>query len=630
MNDHIAEYLNYYLGLKKAPEFAVLIRGEWGSGKTWFIKDYLERKKRLKYLYTSLNGFTDTKQIEDSFFEQLHPVLASKGMKLTRKILKGVFQATLRFDLNEEVSAGTTVPEIKIPDYLKDAGDRVLIFDDLERCLMPIPTILGYINQFVENQGLKVIILCNEKQLIIDQEGVNKEHSKSYLTIKEKIIGKSFTVASNLDTAFWSFSAQVSTKEVKKLFESRKQKIKSWYLRSGYNNLRHLRLSLLDFERFYSHLDSKATGKADLLDHVLGLFFAISFEVRKGAIMEEDIEVLLDSEEIGSSLHEYDVAPNSPEEKLFDKQRLIRTLKEKYNDLKWNQNPLDSKQWISFFKSGSMDKNLVQSSLRNSIYFVDENTPDWIKLYHFPDLDDDEFERLYKLVWDNFKTLGYYDKYENIHITGMYILFVNLRLGENSMEEILSIGNRNIAWLAENNKLVEGLLEELDLAKGHSLPFHGKEQKEFNDFIAEIRQRWFLSTYYQLENISNHLLTKLRHSVAEFGLELELIESNAEHQGLSVLAQINKGNFIDIVSSISNEHIIELGQLLKKRYSLEEYDKSYEIKRYEMNWLSTVRSSLKGLLGERQYKLSSFYLRVHLLDSIDKGIKFLQIQTRVR
>ena len=49
--------------------------------------------------------------------------------------------------------------------------NSILIFDDLERCKIPINDLLGYINQFVEHLNLKVIIVANEKEInkIVDK-----------------------------------------------------------------------------------------------------------------------------------------------------------------------------------------------------------------------------------------------------------------------------------------------------------------------------------------------------------------------------------------------------------------------------------------------------------------------------
>ncbi|MEO1673560.1 MAG: P-loop NTPase fold protein, partial [Cyanobacteria bacterium J06631_2] len=40
LNQHIEEYLDYYFSLSYPPGFAILLKGEWGCGKTWFINKY--------------------------------------------------------------------------------------------------------------------------------------------------------------------------------------------------------------------------------------------------------------------------------------------------------------------------------------------------------------------------------------------------------------------------------------------------------------------------------------------------------------------------------------------------------------------------------------------------------------
>jgi hypothetical protein len=43
-NDHIENYLKWYLSdTCENPKFAVLIKGGWGSGKTYFIESYMKK-----------------------------------------------------------------------------------------------------------------------------------------------------------------------------------------------------------------------------------------------------------------------------------------------------------------------------------------------------------------------------------------------------------------------------------------------------------------------------------------------------------------------------------------------------------------------------------------------------------
>ena len=124
-NEHIEEYLDYYCNLDHSPEYAVLLKGVWGSGKTWFIKKYCEKlgEKKKKVLYVSLYGITDLAEIDDIFFQQLHPVLSSRGMAIAGKILKGALKTTLKIDFGDDSSSNASVssqiPDIDLPDYLE-------------------------------------------------------------------------------------------------------------------------------------------------------------------------------------------------------------------------------------------------------------------------------------------------------------------------------------------------------------------------------------------------------------------------------------------------------------------------------------------------------------------------------
>ena len=171
-NQHVTEYLNYYCSMDSAPEFAVLLNGEWGSGKTWFIKKFIEEND-LKIIYVSLYGITSFTEIEDEFFRQLHPKLSSKGAVIAGKIFKGLLKTTINIDLNSdgnsEGSITSSLSDLNLPDYLTNVDKHILIFDDLERCKLELNNLLGYINYFVEHQGHKVIILAHEDKLFINK-----------------------------------------------------------------------------------------------------------------------------------------------------------------------------------------------------------------------------------------------------------------------------------------------------------------------------------------------------------------------------------------------------------------------------------------------------------------------------
>ena len=57
--DELTKRLDCYLK-KENPDYAIMITGKWGTGKTYFIKDYIKKtnKKAVnnRFIYLSLYG----------------------------------------------------------------------------------------------------------------------------------------------------------------------------------------------------------------------------------------------------------------------------------------------------------------------------------------------------------------------------------------------------------------------------------------------------------------------------------------------------------------------------------------------------------------------------------------------
>ena len=91
-NQHIANFLDGYLSTSNKPDYAVLITGDWGSGKTHFIKKFLGGDKKIVkswltdcekhiVLYVSLFGAKSRADMDGRVLEKLHPILKSNKIK---------------------------------------------------------------------------------------------------------------------------------------------------------------------------------------------------------------------------------------------------------------------------------------------------------------------------------------------------------------------------------------------------------------------------------------------------------------------------------------------------------------------------------------------------------------------
>jgi GTPase SAR1 family protein len=389
INSHIETYLDYYCGLSHAPGFAVLLQGQWGSGKTWFINKYREKLKEEnhKCLYVSLYGMTGFSDIEDAFFRQLHPILSSKGMAVTGRLLKGLIKGTLKFDWDsdkkDDGALNVQVPEINLPEYLRNTDKAILIFDDLERCKIDLSNILGYINYFVEHQDLKVILIANEDELLKDCD---------YKVIKEKLIGKTFAVSLDFEGALENFITMANHPDVRKSLSDNTELIRDFYEKAEYENLRNLKQIVLDFERIFDVLPEKAKSQSELLKDLLRPLIAFSIEIKRGVLLPKNIGQLQEEYRSGASRRVSSrQTSNTVKEEVAEETTPLEKMLERYVFLNLFD-PFPSKAWWQlFFDKGTVDVKELHQSIENSKYFQDENTPSWIRLWHFTDLSDNEF-----------------------------------------------------------------------------------------------------------------------------------------------------------------------------------------------------------------------------------------------
>lgn len=185
----IKTYLSNYANSETSPKFAVLIEGEWGCGKTHFVKSIIEDKSftSKKIVYLSLFGVGSTESLET----QLFFASASTGAKLlhnSARIFGTAVKAGFRVDINGDgkpdanVNSGFGGLDSFVQNTLNNLDSSVLVLDDLERCEIPIPELLGVINGFIEHGDTRVILIANSKKL---------EDTK-FAEFREKIIGHSF------------------------------------------------------------------------------------------------------------------------------------------------------------------------------------------------------------------------------------------------------------------------------------------------------------------------------------------------------------------------------------------------------------------------------------------------------
>ncbi|MEA5427321.1 P-loop NTPase fold protein [Arcicella lustrica] len=610
-NNHIIDYLDYYLDLAKPPKYAVLLRGNWGSGKSWFIHEYIKSKAENSFLYVSLYGVTSYTEIEEILFEQIHPFLASKGMKIASKVLKGLIKTTIKVDFDgdkkDDGSISSGIPDINIPDYIKNIDKKTLIFDDLERCSIEIYNILGYINQFVENNELKVIIIANEEEII--KHDKHKDDAKAYLKIKEKLIGRSFDIVSDFDSALSFFIEQLPNSDAKILLEDKTPLIKDIFITANYNNLRHLRLAILDFERFYGFLPKIPSKKVDLVNKIISLFFSLSFEIKKGDLIEENIKEVFRPFFLSKE-------QQSEEEKRID------AIRNKYKPLFDRfATPIEYNLWIDFFKNGTTDKNHLKESIYNSYYFTEENSPDWMRLWRYVEMSDVDFEETFKRMYEKFEHFQIVDQYELIHVTGLFINFSSMKLIAYDVQTILEIAKHNVEILKKSNYLRKDKNEDFPSTGYKNLGYQGTKIQEMQQFLDYISEQVIISEQESYPEIATQLLEILRRSVDDF-VETLIISNSKENLYFNtpILKFMDTNKFMKVFLEIHNKEKDKLSRLFEKRYRFEDYNK--ELKE-EIVWLKDIVKLMNIEKDKRKGKISGNIIEFQIIKSIENAIKTL-------
>ena len=156
--------------------YAVMIDGAWGSGKTYFVKNVLLKKiesNEKRVLYVSLYGISNIQELGKKLY--LDFLLKDKSKLVTEhsELVENVIGTMIDIGSPFMGKLGDIdIKEKKIKNIVQNTVKHicpmkncVLIFDDLERCDCSIQDILGYINGFVEQAGMKVIIIANQEEL---------------------------------------------------------------------------------------------------------------------------------------------------------------------------------------------------------------------------------------------------------------------------------------------------------------------------------------------------------------------------------------------------------------------------------------------------------------------------------
>ncbi|WP_375496341.1 hypothetical protein [uncultured Nostoc sp.] len=295
--------------------------------------------------------------------------------------------------------------------------------------------------------------------------------------------------------------------------------------------------------------------------------------------------------------------------------------------------PFPSKVWWQiFFDKGILDVQELEQSLLNSKYFQDENTPDWVRLWHFSYLNDDEFDNLLKKVESEYADRQFLELGVIKHITGLFLMFSDAGLYYKSKEEILQNSKLYIDHLKYDNRLdiasrsVYSSEERLGSYKG--LGFQGKDFREFTELCSYIDEVIKLAIVQNMANVGQDLLTTMQSDVWKFREMICLTEnwnvSVQRYYEIPILKNIKPAAFIEKLLPMTFDDQRCVGWTLTDRYK---FDDINEKLLEELEWLKSVRRLLLEEANCRKGKVSGFSLELLTKHYLNEAIEKLEAKS---
>lgn len=267
----------------KDTDYAIMIDGEWGSGKTWYWNNVLtgivkdidcpseagEEPKKYKTVTISLFGISSSAELRSRIFVETTTLFKNKYVRTGAKLAGLVANKVGNF-FNIGDLQGEDLAKV-FNDISINLDDYVLCFDDLERVNEDILIeLLGYINNLIETDHVKVVFIANDKEI----------KSDDYQRYKEKLIRFTNTIHPKINNLVNAF-AKERVGAYREYLEKQSSNIGSIYNNVECKNLRTLKFNLDVFERIFDYVRTTvALENIDLIENymlLLSMMYCIEY-----------------------------------------------------------------------------------------------------------------------------------------------------------------------------------------------------------------------------------------------------------------------------------------------------------------------------------------------------------------
>ena len=488
MNEHVISNIkDNYINSQMSPQFAVLVKGDWGCGKTFLVKKILNETYGKKYkdnvIWISVYGLSSIQQLKQKLLKKIHPILTNKVTQFVFNTLKTGIKTSTKIDLNND-EEGDLFFDLTIPDYEteKDGAKikikKLLIIDDIERCSIPITEIFGFFSEDILENNLRAIFISNDEKI------KDSDDFDSYKSIKEKIIGMEFNVEPDITDAVKSFIKELRLEHNEELLTKKSVNVLSTL---KFKNLRSIRQAFVHISQIYEIIGKTDIDK-DYISNVIEFFLVLYIQKAKGDI--NSTEDFLDAIE---AYKNEKTTLNIYEDMQLNKKYLFRYAKVPLQNI-----------YFDIIVNGNFSPNQVLEDYKNWTMPDNEKTP---------------YQKLYQ-EWFNYSDIDF-----NYLFNSVQKDFDNNKI----LNQSQLVGLADLKFeLAEN-----GVIEE------------SKEQIKNSFFEYIQRNKSILEPYDLLIPLRGHF-TRCKNCNSE----LLAIEAKLRDVNLNLIKERVKSNFIELYSNI--------------------------------------------------------------------------------
>ncbi len=594
MEDLVESILDYIRS--DYTDYAIMLNGEWGSGKTYFWNHKIRNKiesmmlngKRYRTIYMSLYGISNLEEISKKIFIETTQLMDKNLKKYMDISGQNTIPEYAKTGLDMANFFGVTQNGDKL-DYGEffSTDDKVLCFDDLERANVDVIDILGYINNFVEHDHIKTIIICNEKELstklkssnlemktfiatyLLDKEGdlIKKtdkpmveriqdtieyvfDKANDYERIKEKLIGETFEYAPEFNYIISGLLMRYERyPDLIRFLRENTALIISTFNKSGTRNLRILKHALNDFKKIFDMVNKSYPNTNHRVMQTMLIFtIAISFEIKAGKVTKDKFVNINSNEEYKAILVSSRVFMDNRQFyiKEFDN-NYYYNFKAEYRFFKFIE---------IYVRTRIFDMKVFKDNMEVIINTVDtDKLPGYKRLLteEYWKITDDQFDGVINEVLDDVKN-GRLKPIEIVKLFAYFSYFIKKGLINYDIKMIKSVFMTGLNLASLNADFCENVEEELDQV---SVEVAGPEMEEIIKYFNEINSKLEDKMYMEkAEDVFKNIPMKMEIFYDKFAKEC---------MNVPIFKYYDTFQMFQRISCASNEDIVTIKEMLSER-----------------------------------------------------------------